>query len=121
MKVLVAGCAGFIGRTGFAFRRGDICDTESLRAVFRDNDRSGPVALNDISSMIEVGVGRSDIVQHRERHPADPMITWADIGRAGRLLGWTPTVDIEEGIRRTVGWYMSNRNGACVTGERLPP
>ena len=45
-------------------------------------------------------------------HPADPLITWADLGRAQKLLGWTPLVGIEEGIRRTVAWYMENREWA---------
>jgi nucleoside-diphosphate-sugar epimerase len=29
------------------------------------------------------------------------------IGRAKELLGWTPTVGIDEGLRRTVEWYRS--------------
>ena len=39
-------------------------------------------------------------------------MTWADIGRARRLLGWVPEVSIEEGIRRTVTWYLDNREWA---------
>ena len=67
-----------------------------------------PVAVNDIIRMIENGIGRQAQIQYEERHPADPMMTWADISRAKNLLGWTPTVGIEEGIRRTVEWYMEN-------------
>ena len=71
-----------------------------------------PVVLNDVIRLIEAEVGRTAIIRHQERHPADPMITWADTTRAQDLLGWAPSVDIEEGIRRTVEWYKANRSWA---------
>ncbi len=71
-----------------------------------------PVVLNDVIRMIERAVGKLASVEYQGRHPADPMMTWADIGRARDLLSWTPTVAIEEGIRRTVAWYKENRNWA---------
>ena len=74
------------------------------------NDR--PVVLNDVIRMIEDAVGRHPQIQYQQMHPADPLITWADIGRARKLLGWTPVVGIEEGIRRTVAWYMEDREWA---------
>ena len=74
------------------------------------NDR--PVSVNELIGIIEGAVGRSALVQYQDRHEADPSLTWADIGRAQRLLGWVPEVGIEEGIRRTVAWYMKNREWA---------
>ena len=74
------------------------------------NDR--PVSVNGLIGTIESASGRSTLVQYQERHEADPSLTWADIGLAQRLLGWTPEVGIEEGIRRTVTWYMENRDWA---------
>ena len=71
-----------------------------------------PVALNDVIRLIEKEVGKPAIIEHQHRHPADPMMTWADISRARNVLRWTPTVDIEEGIRRTVRWYLANRDWA---------
>ena len=74
------------------------------------NDR--PVSVNELIGIIESAVGRSALVQYQERHEADPSLTWADVGWAQRLLGWTPEVNIEEGIRRTVAWYVGNRDWA---------
>ena len=71
-----------------------------------------PVTLNDVIRLIENAVGKHALIERQDRHPADPMMTWADISRARNLLGWTPTVDIEEGIRRTVEWYLANRDWA---------
>ena len=71
-----------------------------------------PVVLNDVIGLIEEAVGKPAIVEYQERHPADPLTTWADISRAKEVLGWTAAVGIEEGIRRTVEWYMANREWA---------
>ena len=68
-----------------------------------------PMSVNELIGIIESAVGRSALVQYQERHEADPSLTWAEIGQAQKLLGWTPEVDIEEGIRRTVAWYMENQ------------
>jgi dTDP-glucose 4,6-dehydratase len=40
----------------------------------------------------------------------DPKVRQPDIGRARRLLGWEPTVDVDDGLRRTIEWYRSNAN-----------
>ncbi len=42
----------------------------------------------------------------------DPKVRQPDIGRARRLLGWEPRVDVEEGLRRTLGWYRASAERA---------
>ncbi len=37
----------------------------------------------------------------------DPKVRQPDIARARRLLGWEPTVDVEDGLRRTIEWYRA--------------
>ena len=81
-----------------------------FQTINLENDR--PVSVNELIGIIESAVGCSALVQYQERHEADPSLTWAEIGQAQKLLGWTPEVDIEEGIRRTVAWYMENREWA---------
>lgn len=47
-----------------------------------------------------------------EREPAqaeEVRTTWADIAKAKRLLDWTPAVSLDEGLERTVEWYVKNR------------
>lgn len=71
-----------------------------------------PVTLTEVIRLIESAVGKPARITYEDRHPADPMTTWADIGRARRLLDWTPAVGIKEGIGRTVEWYLANRTWA---------
>jgi dTDP-glucose 4,6-dehydratase len=37
----------------------------------------------------------------------DPKLRKPDITRARRLLGWEPTVSVEEGLRHTIEWFRS--------------
>jgi len=40
-----------------------------------------------------------------ERTQDDPLVRQPDIGKAKRVLGWEPTVTLEEGLENTVGWF----------------
>ena len=71
-----------------------------------------PVSVNEVIAAIEKLVGRDARSKYEERHAADPQITWANTSKAKRLLSWTPTMSLQEGIRRTVDWYMENRDWA---------
>ncbi len=66
--------------------------------------------LNDLISQIARLVGREPVIRHRPVHPADVPATWANVEKAKRLLGWTPQISLEEGLRRTVEWYQEHRD-----------
>ena len=71
-----------------------------------------PIRVIDAVRMIETLVGEKARIVNEPRHPADVLSTWADIGKAGRLLGWSPRTSIEEGVRKLVEWYRTNREWA---------
>ena len=48
---------------------------------------------------------------HREFRAGDVRHSLADVSRARRLLGYAPEVTVEEGLRRSVGWYRSHPEG----------
>jgi UDP-glucuronate 4-epimerase len=75
-----------------------------------------PVRLAEVIDRIASLVGRTPRIEHRPAHPADVPATWADIGRARQLLGWSPEVPLEEGLRRTVQWYRENRETVLAWG-----
>jgi dTDP-glucose 4,6-dehydratase len=56
--------------------------------------------------ILRISGSRSEIV-FRPLPTDDPKVRQPDIGRARRLLGWEPGVDLEEGLRRTVDWYRA--------------
>ncbi|MHB8901444.1 MAG: NAD-dependent epimerase/dehydratase family protein [Thermoguttaceae bacterium] len=73
-----------------------------------------PVRLSEIIVQIGRLTGREPSIEYRAAHRADVPATWADIGKAGRLLGWRPEIGVEEGLRRCVEWYGANREKACT-------
>ncbi len=68
-----------------------------------------PVELLYVIELIEKNLNKKARIEYLERHPSDIEITWADISKAKQLLNWAPSIKIEEGISRTVKWYVENR------------
>lgn len=68
-----------------------------------------PVTVRQVISLLEGMLRRRARVEHLPLHPADVPATWAHVGKAHRLLGWTPETSLEEGLQNTVRWYEENR------------
>ena len=71
-----------------------------------------PVKLAEIISMLEDCMEKKAVIEYGPKNPTDVRSTWASIEQAEGLLGWRPKVSIEEGLRRSVDWYMENRDWA---------
>ena len=69
--------------------------------VLTDRDRTLLNELTDQSLPTHYGPPRAGDVLHSH----------ADISRARELLGYRPTVNVREGLRRTLEWYkQENRD-----------
>lgn len=71
-----------------------------------------PARLIDMLRLVERLLGKTARIEYQPAHRADVPATWADIGRAGRLLGWEPAVTYDEGVARLVEWYLRERDWA---------
>jgi UDP-glucose 4-epimerase len=67
-------------------------------------------SLNDLVQEIGRATGREIEVHHAAERPGDVKHSQADISAAERDLGYTPAVDLEEGIRRTLAFYEGSRS-----------
>jgi nucleoside-diphosphate-sugar epimerase len=45
---------------------------------------------------------------HTAARPGDVARSWADISRAREVLGYAPTVDLEQGLRRTLASFEAS-------------
>jgi len=70
---------------------------------------SRPHELAEMISLVERYLGKKARVRREPFQKTDMMATWADIGKAKRLLDWEPQVPLSEGIGKTVDWYLKNR------------
>jgi len=71
-----------------------------------------PVVLADAITCVESLTASEARLVYRPAHPADVPATWADIGKAEKLLDWRPLVAFPEGVARLVNWYRANRDWA---------
>ncbi len=102
------------------FRTRSFCYVDDLvegmvRLLF--SDEAEPVNLGNPAEMtilefahktLEVTGSRSEILSVRptdQRTQDDPKVRCPDITRAHQVLGWQPTVPLEEGLRRTAEYF----------------
>ena len=71
---------------------------------------NNPIDLMTVIGMIEKFLGKKAKIANKEFHIADIKETWADISKANKILGWKPTVSLEEGVRRSVEWHLANKH-----------
>ena len=69
-----------------------------------------PISLQTVIAFIEKALGKRATIAGKPFHIADIHETWADISKAGRLLGWQPKVVPEDGFQRSVDWHLQNRS-----------
>ncbi|MDF2376665.1 MAG: NAD-dependent epimerase/dehydratase family protein [Verrucomicrobiales bacterium] len=67
-----------------------------------------PIALLDFIHMIEDRLGKKAELVFKEMSSSEMIDTAADIRKAKEVLGWEPQFDLEEGLDRTVAWYLEN-------------
>ncbi len=68
---------------------------------------SRPVRLEELVELLECVTGRKALRDQKPLQPGDVPITWADISKAGRLLGYRPATRLEEGLTRFLAWYRA--------------
>ncbi len=68
-----------------------------------------PVELMYVINLIEDALKKKASIEFLPRHPADVPATWANIEKSKERLHWFPKTTIEEGIKKTVAWYLENK------------
>jgi nucleoside-diphosphate-sugar epimerase len=59
----------------------------------------------DLANKVLELVGGSSRIEYRELPTDDPHVRCPDITRATNILGWRPKVEIDEGLRTTIGYF----------------
>jgi nucleoside-diphosphate-sugar epimerase len=76
------------------------------------------ISLNDLLGAIRALSGREIEAVHEEARLGEVRHSQADVSRARDALGYEPTIDLAEGLRRTFEWYGAGREAA--TGPGVP-
>jgi len=70
---------------------------------------SQTTSLKELIKLIEEALDKKANIEVLEPQPGDVTLTYANVTRASRMLGYEPKVNMREGIRRFVEWYEGNR------------
>ncbi|GHT33628.1 NAD-dependent epimerase [Endomicrobiia bacterium] len=68
-----------------------------------------PYKLSYMINLIEKNLNKLANYDYKPFCKADIVATWANIDKANKLLQWTPKVSLEQGIGKTVEWYLENK------------
>jgi UDP-glucuronate 4-epimerase len=68
---------------------------------------SHPVKLNELVELLERATGKKAIREAKPLQPGDVPLTWADVSKSARLLGYKPATPLEAGLIKFVAWYRS--------------
>jgi len=73
---------------------------------------SHPVKLAEMVELLERILGKRARLEPNPLQPGDVPLTWADISKACRLLGYRPATRLEEGLEQFVAWYRTARRAS---------
>lgn len=94
--------AGVLGALDY-----EISSTDGAPFEVCNLGNSHPVKLSELVRMLERVTGKKAIVQREVPQQGDVPLTWADISKAEKLLGYRPQTTLEEGLKKFVAWYRA--------------
>ena len=68
---------------------------------------SHPVKLSELVKLLEQITHKKAIQQQKPLQAGDVPLTWAEISKAERLLGYRPATNLEAGLKEFVSWYRA--------------
>src|ERR1700757_2908591 len=70
---------------------------------------SQTIQLKELISAIENAMGKKAKINELPEQPGDMPLTYADISKARKLLGYNPTTKLNEGLPKFVEWFLKTK------------
>jgi nucleoside-diphosphate-sugar epimerase len=90
--------SGILGAVNYVLNNQNVYEIFNL-------GNSNPVKLNDLIAAIGRATGIKPIINKLPMQPGDVQITYADITKAKQKLNYSPSTDLEHGLKNFVEWY----------------
>ncbi len=90
--------------------RGTIAAIKPMGYEIINLGSDSPIKVIDVVRLFESIANKPAKIAFKPPRPGDVRATWADIGKARALLGWSPQTDIEVGAAKLADWYQENRD-----------
>ena len=81
-------------------------DTPGVSGEIFNVAAGAPATVNAVAETIGAIIGKPVDKVHLPTRPGDIRDSWADLSKAERLLGYTPSVTLDEGLRRTIAFLV---------------
>ena len=69
-----------------------------------------PHNISQMIRLIEKYLRKKAVIKRLAFQKIDMKATWADISEAKKILKWQPKISLDQGVQRTVDWYLANRS-----------
>ncbi len=79
-------------------------DTDYEFEIFNIGN-SETITLENLIKLLESAIGKKAIIDRKPFQLGDVQITYADISKARKILGYEPKTKIEEGVKKFWEWY----------------
>src|SRR5262249_5999395 len=73
---------------------------------------SETIQLKDLIAAIENALEKKAKINRLAEQPGDMPLTYADISKAKKLLGYNPTTKLSEGLPKFVEWFLQTQSAA---------
>lgn len=91
-----------------------------IRALGAPPDVSGPInlgnpgefSIKELAEKVIALTGSPSAIDYRPLPQDDPKRRRPDIALAQELLGWSPTIPLDKGLKPTIDYFRKNANGA---------
>jgi len=67
---------------------------------------SEPIEVRQLIAMLEDALGKQAVIDYQDEKPGEMPVTFADLTKAERILGYQPKVTFAEGVPEYVAWYV---------------
>jgi UDP-glucose 4-epimerase len=75
--------------------------------AFNIGNPRGAVTIFDLAQRIKRISGAPGAIVFEPRHHADVELRIPNVEKARTVLGWEPTVELDEGLEKTIAWYRA--------------
>jgi UDP-glucose 4-epimerase len=83
------------------------CEAPNVSGEVINVATGGRVSLNELLRVMNRIVGTTLEPVYADARAGDVKDSQADISKATRLLGYTPAIGLEEGLRHTLDWFRA--------------
>jgi UDP-glucuronate 4-epimerase len=80
-------------------------DYGAANEIFNLGNHS-PVSVLELISTLESHLGKKATISFQPMPPGDVPITYADITKSQRILGFEPKIPLSKGLKRFTDWYL---------------